>query len=128
ILVGEIVSLFTRALSEGRLYLRLLITSRPQIHIESTATDPDVSPSIYMVKLQDFSADVSIRAFLRASFSEIYRKNRQVMADVELPWPSGNAIDAVVRQASGLFVCASTVVKFVDNRYGRPDKQLEHIM
>jgi hypothetical protein len=116
ILVGEIVSLFTRALNDGRLHLRLLITSRPHMHI-----DPDVCSSIYIFRLQDFSADTDIRIFLRESFSDIYRKSRQFMTDVELPWPSNNAIDAVVQQTSGLFVYASTVVKFVGSRHGRPD-------
>jgi hypothetical protein len=127
-LVGEIISLFTRALRDGHLHLRLLITSRPQMHIESKMTDPDISPSIYSCRLQDFRADIDIRTFLRESFSEIYRKSQHFMTDVELPWPSKNAIDDLVQQASGLFICASTVIKFVDSRHSRPDRQLGRIL
>lgn len=50
------------------------------------------------------------------------------MTDVQLPWPLNNTIDAVVQQTSSLFVYASMVVKFVDNRHGHPNRQLERIL
>lgn len=127
-LAGEVVTLFTRALSDGRLRLRLFITSRPELHIESKMTDPDISTSVNIFRLQDFGADADICIFLRESFSKIYSKSRGFMTDVTLPWPSDSTIDAVVQQASGLFICASTVVKFVDSRHNRPDRQLERIL
>lgn len=127
-LVGEIVSLFTQASSKGHLHIRILTTSRPQVHIEARMTDPDINSSVYMFRLQDFGADTDIRIFVRESFSKIYQKSRAFMTDVKLPWPSNSAIEAVVQQASGLFVCASTVIKFVDSRHSRPDRQLERIL
>jgi hypothetical protein len=127
-LVGEIISLFTRTLHHGRLRLRVLITSRPQIHIESKMVDPALSSTVYVCELQDFSSDMDIRLFLKASLAEIYRGRQQFMDDVELPWPSHDAVDVLVRRASGLFIYASTVVNFLDRKRGRPDQQLERIL
>ncbi|KAJ7755426.1 hypothetical protein B0H16DRAFT_715057 [Mycena metata] len=49
------------------------------------------------------------------------------MANVPRPWPSAVILFNLVQKSSGYFVYASTVIKFVDDPYSRPDEQLEII-
>ena len=66
---------------------------------------------------------------------EIYFKDRpdsirtakQFMADVEKPWPSDGVVD-LVQKASGQFIYAVTVLKFVGEENYRPNKQLNIVL
>ena len=127
-LVGEIIYLFTKTLNNCHLRLRVLITSRPQMHIESKMADVAISPIVHVCELQNFSAEQDIRLFVGNSLAEICEKRWQFMGDVKLPWPSNDAVDALARLASGHFVFASTVINFVDSKHSRPDRQLAHIL
>jgi hypothetical protein len=46
------------------------------------------------------------------------------MASIPTPWPSSKILDLLVEKSSGYFVYASTVIKFVDDKYFRPTERL----
>lgn len=75
--------------------------------------------------LKDFGAHDDIRAYLRKSFSELYVQNRNIMKAVKPPWPLDSDLDKIVNKADGLFIYASTVVKFVGERPGKEKKECE---
>lgn len=127
-LVGEIVALFTQMLRESQLLIRVLITSRPVMHVEEAMTDSKVASSVTTLKIRDFNVDADIRVFLRESFTDIYERCRAYMADVQQPWPSTEIMDVIVAKTSGLFIFASTVINFINPKHGRPDRQLERIL
>ncbi|KXN84177.1 hypothetical protein AN958_12913 [Leucoagaricus sp. SymC.cos] len=65
--------------------------------------------------------DVAI--FLRAGFREIQRKYSD---SVDESWPPEQHIVLVIEKASGLFVIASTILRYVgDPLYGDPDTRLD---
>jgi hypothetical protein len=49
------------------------------------------------------------------------------MKDVAYPWPSPQIVDTLVQNSSGYFIYASTVIKFIDDKYSRPTERLEVI-
>jgi hypothetical protein len=50
------------------------------------------------------------------------------MAMVPHPWPAALVISRLVDKSSGYFIYASTVIKFIDDKYFRPTEHLEIIM
>ncbi|KZP18923.1 WD40 repeat-like protein [Athelia psychrophila] len=128
ILLGEMLSLFIRALHNSPVRFRVLITSRPLIHVEQEMSEEDYLPYIRRVELRKFRAEDDIRIFLRESFSRIYAHSRDYMDDVPKPWPSEHTIDGLVDNTSGLFLFASTVINFINPQNGRPDVLLNRLM
>ena len=78
-----------------------------------------------MLKLHDVKrplVDIDIKLFLRTRLTEIV-KNR-IHCDVTEDWPFPSDIDILCEKAAGLFIYASTVVKFVSSQYHQPPKRL----
>ncbi|KAH7925768.1 WD40 repeat-like protein [Leucogyrophana mollusca] len=127
-LAAELISLLARLIRECPIPLRILITSRAESHIRAKFRDPDVLPIAYLLELQAFDAEEDIRSFLRHSFNVIHDQNQKVMGDVPRPWPSELELEDVVKKASGLFIFAITVIKYVGARHQDPRKRLQVIL
>lgn len=106
-----------------RFPFRLLFTSRVEEHIRRKLESPRVRASIYHLSLLNFDARRDIRTFLRSRFSTIHDENR-LMRNIPKPWPSERDLDLLVTKASGSFIFASTLIKFVDHDTDRPDRKL----
>jgi hypothetical protein len=50
------------------------------------------------------------------------------MMAVPTPWPSPDVVDSLVDKSSGYFVYASTVIRFIDDKYFRPTERLAVIL
>jgi hypothetical protein len=50
------------------------------------------------------------------------------MGKIPTPWPSPEILETLVQNSSGYFIYASTVIKFIDDEYSRPPKQLELVL
>jgi hypothetical protein len=46
------------------------------------------------------------------------------MVNVPTPWPSWEIIEMLVDKSSGYFIYASTVIKFIDDKYSHPKERL----
>jgi hypothetical protein len=64
--------------------------------------------------LEQYDANIDIRAFFQSRFSEIREVNDRFMKNVPTPWPSEGELDALVEKSGGLFVLAVTLMKFMD--------------
>jgi hypothetical protein len=49
------------------------------------------------------------------------------MRNIPTPWPAPDILDMLVWKSSGYFIYAATVIKFIDDEYSRPSKQLDII-
>ncbi|KAH7921578.1 WD40 repeat-like protein [Leucogyrophana mollusca] len=123
--VVELISLLSQLTCECPFALRVLITSRAESHIRAKFRDPEVLRNTYLLELQAFDAEEDIKAFLRHSFGIIHDQNQNLMGNVSLPWPSELDLAAIVKKASGLFIFAVTVVKYVGASYRDPLKRLQ---
>jgi hypothetical protein len=119
--------LLTHAYRGHHVPFRFLLTSRVEEHIRS---ELEVSvgqphPTTYSLALQNFPAGADIRTFFRSRFSDIYRQKCRLMPDVRPPWPSKEVLEQLVRNSSGSFIFASTLVDFVNDGTDLPHLKLQ---
>ncbi|KAF7352236.1 NACHT domain-containing protein [Mycena venus] len=102
--------------------VRFLIASRPEVHIREIFEKPSVSVLLNSVNVEQSFEDV--RTYFRDEFARIHLEHPDTMGATPTPWPPPDILEGLVRKSSGYFVYASTVVKFVDDRYFRPSDRL----
>ncbi|KAF8182109.1 hypothetical protein K438DRAFT_1840325 [Mycena galopus ATCC 62051] len=101
---------------------RFLIASRPEAHIRGILEQPFFARTLDSVNIERSFDDV--RKYLRDEFARIHREHRHTVKGVQTTWPSPDILDGLVSKSSGYFVYASTIVKFVDDKYFRPTDRL----
>ncbi|KAJ7812423.1 hypothetical protein B0H13DRAFT_508754 [Mycena leptocephala] len=119
---SRIIKLISQALVEYGLPMKFLLCSRPEPHIRETFDS--LANDVHFRRLvldETFSPGRDILRFLRDRFSEI-RRRRIPYQDAS--WPSERDLERLVHSASGQFIYAATVVKFVDDEYSHPVDQL----
>ncbi|KAJ7074595.1 hypothetical protein C8F01DRAFT_30580 [Mycena amicta] len=104
---------------------RFFICSRPEPHIRETFDSLLASGHSYRHLVLDdtFDPDCDIRLYLTASFAELRER-----LPTSPEWPSKQNLDLLVRKASGQFIYAATVLKFVDDEYSDPQERLRLIL
>lgn len=121
----EILRLIRSAASDRSLGLRILVASRPESHLQETFQENSFCGSFDSINIEQSFED--IRTYLRVEFTRIYREHHTTMGNIPTPWPSSHILDMLVEKSSGYFIYASTVIKFIDDEYSRPSKQLDII-
>jgi hypothetical protein len=121
----EILCLIRSAVHQHPNTFRFLISSRPEVHIREVFEDPSFDGIFHSVNVEQSFAD--IQKYLRDEFARIHREHRDTMGSVPTPWPSPDILEMLVQKSSGYFVYASTVIKFVDDKYFRPTERLAAI-
>ncbi|KAJ7867537.1 hypothetical protein B0H14DRAFT_2346970, partial [Mycena olivaceomarginata] len=101
----------------------LLIASRPEPHISETFRGTSLKGQHRRVNVDQSFEDV--RKYLHDEFARIRTDHQQTMTNIPSPWPSSSVMDELVEKSSGYFVYASTVIKFVDDKYHRPSDRLD---
>ncbi|KAF8167120.1 hypothetical protein B0H34DRAFT_1212 [Crassisporium funariophilum] len=124
-----VLSLISEVFLTFKLPIRFIIGSRPEAHIRESFDHPHLHAITRRVVLDDsFNPNQDIALYLREGFAGIYAKNTHLMSQVEQPWPPAGVIDLLVQNASGQFIYAATILKFVGAEFFRPTKQLEIIL
>jgi len=118
------LTLIGNELTSRKIPLRFLICSRPEPHIQETF-NMDIMKRITRVLVLDetFGPNDDIRKYLEDGFFRIFTKRSSILS----PPPGADIIGRLVSEASGQFIYASTVIKFVDNQDRNPRKQLDII-
>ena len=109
--------------------VKFLITGRPEPRIRSGFRLESLQPHTDVLKLHDIkrsSVDSDIRLFFGTQLANI-AKNR---SDCNLlgDWPGSSDLDILSEKAAGLFIYASTVVKFVASKDHLPTERLTDII
>ncbi|KAJ7572523.1 hypothetical protein C8J56DRAFT_597380 [Mycena floridula] len=99
------------------LHFRILFTSRPEAGITTLF---NLLPSTYHIALQDFPATADVENYLLPEFRKIAER-RGLGAD----WPGQDTVHFLAKQSEGIFAYASTLVRFIDDKYEGPQKRLE---
>ena len=121
--IVEFIDVLARVISDRRLPLRFLLTSRGEDHIRQQFRVDATFAAAFFLALENFDAHIDIHSFLESRFSTIYAQNPRLMHDVPQPWPSTNDLRTLVQKSSGLFIFASTLVDFVTDGKGAPPQQ-----
>ncbi|KAI0089739.1 WD40-repeat-containing domain protein, partial [Irpex rosettiformis] len=108
--------------------LKFFITSRPESNIRSSFHRRELNLRSDQKSLNDVPTtlvDQDIKIFLKGGLSRLAvdRPNLHLPED----WLSEEVIDALTAKAAGLFIFASTVLKFVDDAHYDPRDQLEKL-
>jgi len=109
--------------------VKFFITGRPEPRIRSGFRLELLRPHTEVLRLHDIKPDVvdiDIKLFLKTKLADITR-NRSGCSFVE-DWPSAQDVDALCKKAAGLFIYASTIVKFVASQLHPPDERLALII
>ncbi|THU76802.1 hypothetical protein K435DRAFT_846471 [Dendrothele bispora CBS 962.96] len=108
--------------------LRFLIASRPEPQIREILDRKEHLGITTRIELGDnYSTSRDIERYLRDGFDKILRTS-DAMRDEPSPWPSQGVIDSLVQRASGQFIYASTVLKYVEDEDSLPKERLELVL
>jgi hypothetical protein len=108
--------------------LIFLIASRPEAHLSVTFNLPAQTPISIRLALDDhYEPEEDIHIYLEDSFEQI--KSTHPRKDfIPKLWPSADQIDELVYKASGQFIYAATVVKYIASVQHSPIDRLEVIL
>ena len=109
--------------------VKFFITGRPEPRIRSGFRLESLRPITEVFKLHDVeraSVDRDITLFLRTRLAEIAKTRSD--CDLTEDWPGSYDIDVLRKKAAGLFIYASTVVKFVASQLHLPAERLTLII
>jgi len=125
---SALLSVLSRYVDEIPL-VKFFITGRPEPRIRSGFRLPLLRPHTEVFRLHDVKPDLvddDIKLFLKIRLTEVV-KNRSGCGLME-DWPSPQEIDALCKKVAGLFIYASTIVKFVASQLHPPDERLALIL
>ncbi|KAF7378246.1 NACHT domain-containing protein [Mycena sanguinolenta] len=121
----EVLHAIQNYTSQHHLPFRFIVASCPEAHICEVFESPFYCGRYHSVDVEKSFNDVE--KYLCDEFSRIHREHR-TMENIPSPWPSPEILEELVSKSSGYFIYASTVIKFIDDKYYRPTKRLAVIL
>ncbi|KAJ7098993.1 hypothetical protein C8R44DRAFT_562834, partial [Mycena epipterygia] len=122
----QILRLFIAAIRAQQLPIRLLIISRPEPHLREVLETNEVLTICRPLQLSANSSD--IRIYLQDEFSRIYSAYLARGIYLGAIWPTSDTLDHLVKTSSGIFIYATTVIRFVSDEYSHPEDQLASML
>ncbi|KAF8200288.1 hypothetical protein BJ912DRAFT_1054668 [Pholiota molesta] len=112
-----------------RLPLKIILTSRPEPWIKSAfgGSNPLAGSTRCHFLHRTSQTDIDIRKVLQFGFESIQKKH-DLMTSRSNRWPSSEVIDNLVDRASGQFIYASTLLRYVEDQNGNPVERLQWIV
>jgi len=109
--------------------VKFFITGRPEPRIRTGFRLPLLQPltQIFLLhEVEPSSVDKDIQLYLTQRLTTITKQR----SDLELPnsWPQDDEIVALTKKSSGLFIFASTLVRFIESEYHEPNEQLQLVL
>ena len=108
---------------------KFFITGRPEPRIRSGFRLPLLEPftQIFLLhQVESTNVDGDIRLYLQEKLSAIAKRRSDL--DLSDPWPSDEDLTALTKKSSGLFIFASTLVRFIESDHHEPNKRLQLIV
>lgn len=125
---SAILSVLGRFVKESPL-VKFFITGRPEPRIRTGFRLPLLEPLTQIFLLHEVKSthvDKDIRLYLTQRLTAIAKRRSDV--DLPNPWPSDNEIAALTTKSSGLFIFASTIVRFIESDHHEPNERLQLIL
>ena len=108
--------------------VKFFITGRPEPRIRTGFRLKSLALITEVLKLHEVKPEVvekDIELFFRTQLASL-AENRSDL-DLTEGWPSSSDIEILCKKAAGFFICASTVVKFIDSEIDPPTERLSLI-
>ncbi|KAJ2926589.1 hypothetical protein H1R20_g10509, partial [Candolleomyces eurysporus] len=122
----EILQVLWEASLDPAFPFRIIIASRPErVFREFFENDKQGSPLVPPLVLDEkYNPDADIALFLQAKFSEIRRRYK-----LSASWPSPEILATLLDQASGQFIYAATIIRYITtSRQGNPQILLDRAL
>jgi len=124
-----ILNAISSAVFKDHVKLRFLIASRPEPQIRARFITQPLSRRHFPIELDgDYETRKELLQHLRIGFEDIFMRQCDLMFGVRSPWPSKEQLEDLADRASGQFLYASTVLRFVDSDDTHPVHRLELIL
>ena len=123
-----ILEAISTAVFTDRIQLRFLIASRPESQIAEIFRTHPLDQHYSITLVNDYQTKEEMRQYLQTGFEKIWKRRCDLMSTVKRPWPSDDELSTLVYRASGQFLYASTVLRFVDSDMAHPVRQLALIL
>jgi len=109
--------------------VKFFITGRPEPRIRTGFRLPLLKPLTQVFLLHEVkpsSVNNDIQLYLTQRLTAIAKQR----SDVELPdsWPHDDEIAALTKKSSGLFIFASTLVRFIESEHHEPSERLQLVL
>jgi len=109
--------------------VKFFITGRPEPRIRTGFRLPLLEPltQIFLLHMvESSSVDNDIQLYLTQRLTTIAKQRSGL--DLPNPWPSNHEIIALTKKSSGLFIFASTLVRFIESERHEPDERLQLLL
>jgi hypothetical protein len=109
--------------------VKFFITGRPEPRIRSGFRLPLLEPLTQIFLLHEVelsSVDDDIRLYLTQRLTTIAKQRSDL--DLSDPWPRDNEIQTLTKKSSGLFIFASTLVRFIASEHHEPNERLQLVL
>ncbi|KAF5313767.1 hypothetical protein D9619_013678 [Psilocybe cf. subviscida] len=108
--------------------IRILVASRSLSHIQSFFAQRHIGEITQTTPLDnDYKSDEDVTRFLNTEFARV-RAEHPSRSGLVSEWPSLSDIGILVKRASGQFVYASVVMKYIADHGRHPDESLQTII
>jgi len=127
----DILTLIGQLAMDPGVAIRFVIASRPEHQIcDMFNKEPLFLRTRRLVLDEGYDTAADIERYLREKFEDIHSRNRDIMPYVKGPWPSEEDLKTLLWRASGQFIYAATVTKFVDSDadFRTPEEKLNIIL
>jgi len=127
----DILTLIGQVTMDPNVPIRFIIASRPEHQIcDMFNKEPLFSRTRRLVLDEAYDTAADIERYLREQFEDIHSRNKDLMPDVKSLWPSKDDLQMLLWRASGQFIYAATVIKFVDSDtdFRTPEEKLNIIL
>ena len=109
--------------------VRFFITGRPEPRIRTgfrlISLEP-ITQIFFLHKVEPSNIDNDIRLYLQEKLIEVAKRRNDF--NVSNPWPCDQDLTTLTKKSSGLFIFASTLVRFTEAEYHIPKTRLQLII
>ncbi|KIM36932.1 hypothetical protein M413DRAFT_31326 [Hebeloma cylindrosporum] len=124
----EILDAIARCASSCSFPLLFLVASRPEYAIREAFNGEALRLITDSLPLDDtYEASDDIRLFMTSCFENI-KQTHPAKHRLHQSWPASDDLNVLITRASGQFIYASTVMKFVESRHHIPYKRLDIVL
>jgi len=125
---SAILSVLARFIKQVPL-VKFFITGRPEPRIRNGFRLPLLQPltQIFLLhQVESSSVDNDIWLYLTQRLTVIAKQRSDL--DLPNPWPCDNEVLALTKKSSGLFIFASTLIRFIESEYHDPNERLQLVL
>ncbi|KIM40512.1 hypothetical protein M413DRAFT_163039 [Hebeloma cylindrosporum] len=124
----DILSLISQLSTIPEITIRFIIASRPEYQITQAFTkELLLKMTCRLVLDEDYESLSDMIMYLRDGFTEI-RERTSINHQSQDPWPLQSQLEKLAWRASGQFIYAATVLKFVGSDFCDPAEELDTIL